>query len=111
MANGHIDGYQTEGAKHGVIRHNTIDVTQDQVATVAIWNGRKNTDDILVNDDLLAGGGFAAYCLRRGLLAFGDEPGWWVLADQRALHQQPLVPGALRVRRRVRRVVPPWCPE
>ena len=24
--NGHVDGYQTEGAKHGTIRHNTIDV-------------------------------------------------------------------------------------
>jgi len=60
-ANGHIDGYQTEGAKHGVIRHNTIDVSQDQDSTVAIWNSRKNADDIVVDNNLLAGGGFAAY--------------------------------------------------
>lgn len=60
-ANGHIDGYQTEGSKHGVLRHNTIDVSQDQDATVAIWNGRKSTEDILVEHNLLAGGGFAAY--------------------------------------------------
>ena len=60
-ANGHIDGYQTEGAKHGVIRHNTIDVSQDQDSTIAIWNGRKSTDDIVVDNNLLAGGGFAAY--------------------------------------------------
>lgn len=60
-ANGHIDGYQTEGAKHGVIRHNTIDVSQDQDSTIAIWNSRKSADDIVVDNNLLAGGGFAAY--------------------------------------------------
>lgn len=60
-ANGHIDGFQTEGASHGVIRHNTIDVTQDQDSTIAIWNSRRNSDDILVDNNLLAGGGFAVY--------------------------------------------------
>lgn len=60
-ANGHIDGYQTEGAKHGLLRGNTIDVSQSQDATVAIWNGRKSTDDITVDFNLLAGGGFAVY--------------------------------------------------
>ena len=60
-ANGHIDGYQTEGAKHGVIRHNTIDVSQDQDSTIAIWNSRKSADDIVVDNNLLAGGGFAVY--------------------------------------------------
>lgn len=60
-ANGHIDGYQTEGAKHGVIRHNTIDVSQDQDSAIAIWNSRKSSDDILVDNNLLAGGGFAVY--------------------------------------------------
>ena len=34
-ANGHVDGIQTEGAKNGVIRHNTVDVTQDQNSAIA----------------------------------------------------------------------------
>jgi hypothetical protein len=60
-ANGHIDGYQTEGAKNGVIRHNTFDVSQDQDSDVAIWNGRKSSDNIVVDHNLMAGGGFAVY--------------------------------------------------
>ena len=59
--NGHVDGYQTEGAKNGVIRHNTIDVTQSQTSAIAIWNSRKNSDNILVENNLLAGGGFTVY--------------------------------------------------
>jgi virginiamycin B lyase len=60
-ANGHIDGFQTEGASHGVIRHNTFDVSQDQTSAIAIWNGRRNSDDILVENNLIAGGGFSVY--------------------------------------------------
>lgn len=60
-ANGHVDGFQTEGAKHGVIRHNAIDVTQGQTAAISIWNSRKSAEDILVDDNLLAGGGFTVY--------------------------------------------------
>jgi hypothetical protein len=60
-ANGHIDGFQTEGAMHGIIRHNTFDVSQNQDSDVAIWNSRKSSDDILVDDNLMAGGGFAVY--------------------------------------------------
>ena len=60
-ANGHVDGFQTEGAINGVIRHNTIDVTQDQTSAISIWNGLKSTDNILVDNNLLAGGGFTAY--------------------------------------------------
>lgn len=60
-ANGHIDAIQTEGAKHGLIRHNTIDVAQDQNAAVALWNGRKSVDDVRVDGNLIAGGGFSVY--------------------------------------------------
>ena len=60
-SNGHIDGFQTEGASHGVIRHNTFDITQDQNAAVAIWNSRRNSDDILVDSNLMAGSGFVVY--------------------------------------------------
>jgi len=60
-ANGHVDGFQTEGASHGVIRHNTFDVTQGQTSAVSIWNSRRNSDDILVENNLMAGGGFTVY--------------------------------------------------
>jgi hypothetical protein len=60
-ANGHIDGYQTEGAKNGVIRHNTYDINADQDSAVAIWNSRKSSANILVDHNLMQGGGFAVY--------------------------------------------------
>lgn len=60
-ANGHVDGIQTEGAKNGLIRGNTIDVSQAQDSAVAIWNSRKNADNITVEHNLMAGGGFAIY--------------------------------------------------
>ena len=60
-ANGHVDGFQTEGASNGVIRHNTFDVSQDQTSAIAIWNGRRNSNNILVVNNLLAGGGFTVY--------------------------------------------------
>jgi hypothetical protein len=59
--NGHIDGYQTEGAKNGVIRHNTFDIASEQNAAVAIWNGRKSSSGIVVERNLIAGGGFSVY--------------------------------------------------
>lgn len=60
-SNGHIDGFQTEGSKHGLIQHNTIKISQGQNACVALWNGRLDTDDILVENNLLAGAGFTVY--------------------------------------------------
>lgn len=60
-SNGHFDGYQTEGAANGIVRHNTIAASQDNTSAIAIWNGQKNTDNILVDNNLLKGGGFTAY--------------------------------------------------
>ena len=60
-ANGHIDGIQTEGAKNGVIRHNTIDVAQAQDSAIALWNSRKSVDNVLIDHNLMQGGGFATY--------------------------------------------------
>jgi hypothetical protein len=60
-ANGHIDGYQTEGANNGKIIHNTFDVSQDQDSDVAIWDSLKSSSNITVDNNLMAGGGFAVY--------------------------------------------------
>ena len=60
-ANGHVDGFQTEGASNGVIRRNTFDVAQSQTSAIAIWNGRDTSDNITVEGNLVAGGGFSIY--------------------------------------------------
>lgn len=60
-ANGHVDGIQTEGAKNGIIRHNTIDVAQSQDSAIALWNSRKSVDNVLIDHNLMQGGGFATY--------------------------------------------------
>jgi hypothetical protein len=61
VANGHIDGYQTEGSSHGIIRHNTFHITQSQNAAVSIWNSRHDSDDFLIDNNLAAGSGFLMY--------------------------------------------------
>src|SRR5262249_4058223 len=60
-ANGHIDGFQTEGAGNGLIHHNTYDMTADSNSCVAIWNSLKSSHDIKVDHNLMAGGGAAVY--------------------------------------------------
>lgn len=60
-ANGHEDGYQTEGASHGVIEHNTYKMTASADSAIAIWDGRKSSSDITVSGNLITGGGFAVY--------------------------------------------------
>ena len=65
-ANGHIDGFQSVGTKHGVFRHNTVDVSQNQNSAFSIYDERKNTSDVLVQDNLMTGGGFAIYAYHAG---------------------------------------------
>ena len=64
-ANGHVDGYQTEGASNGLIAGNTFLMTTDDDnssnAAIAIWNSMRDSHDIVVRNNLIAGGGFAVY--------------------------------------------------
>ncbi len=64
-ANGHIDGYQTEGAGNGLISHNTFYMTSDDAnstdSAIAIWDGYRSSHDITASNNLIAGGGFAIY--------------------------------------------------
>jgi hypothetical protein len=64
-SNGHIDGYQTEGAANGLINHNTYYMMSDNNngtdSAIAIWDSLKNSHDITVSDNLIAGGGFSIY--------------------------------------------------
>ena len=64
-ANGHADGYQTEGAGNGLIEHNTYLMTTDDRSAansaIAIWNGLRSSHDVIVRGNLISGGGFAIY--------------------------------------------------
>jgi hypothetical protein len=64
-ANGHVDGYQTTGALHGRLIHNTwlitTDAHNDANSAIAIWNSTRNSRDIVVRHNLIAGGGFSVY--------------------------------------------------
>jgi len=59
----HADGLQTDGAAHAVVRHNTVfldDVT-GATAAIGIWATGGDVTDVLVEDNLLAGGGYTVY--------------------------------------------------
>ena len=77
-ANGHIDGYQTEGARNGTIIHNTYRMTRapNDVtvpgggfdSAIAIWDSYNQSTPtglvsgpFLISNNLIAGGGFAIY--------------------------------------------------
>ena len=60
-ANGHEDGYQTEGAANGRIEHNTYQMTTAADSAIAIWDSRRSSRNITVSGNLITGGGFAIY--------------------------------------------------
>jgi hypothetical protein len=64
-SNGHVDGYQTTGASHGRIVHNTFlmtsDAGNDANSAIAIWDAMDDSEDFEVAHNLIAGGGFAVY--------------------------------------------------
>lgn len=64
-ANGHVDGYQTEGASHILLQHNTWLMTTDDHnssnSAIAVWDSMRDSTDVTVRHNLIAGGGFAVY--------------------------------------------------
>jgi hypothetical protein len=60
-ANGHIDGYQTEGAAHGHITHNTFNMSSQATSAISIWNSLKSSDDWTIQNNLFTGAGFTLY--------------------------------------------------
>ena len=64
-SNGHVDGFQTEGTSYGLIADNTFLMTSDggndANSAIAIWNAYRDSHDIVVRDNLIAGGGFSVY--------------------------------------------------
>ena len=60
-SNGHSDGYQTEGASDGLIKHNTYQMTASADSAIALWDSLRGSRNIDVRDNLITGGGFAVY--------------------------------------------------
>jgi hypothetical protein len=60
-SNGHEDGYQTEGASFGLIKHNTYRMAADADSAIAIWDSLKSSSDIRIRHNLITGGGFSIY--------------------------------------------------
>jgi len=60
-SNGHEDGFQTEGAGEGLIQHNTFALTTEADSAIAIWNSLKSSTGIVIDDNLMTGGGFTVY--------------------------------------------------
>ena len=60
-ADGHDDGFQTEGSSHGLIGHNTFRMPANATSAIAIWDSLRSSSDIAVTRNLIAGGGFAVY--------------------------------------------------
>lgn len=74
-ANGHIDGYQSQGTSNGIIRRNTFNVSIRPGDThviggalnsaIAIWNVSNSVSNYEVSNNLISGGGFAIYVYDR----------------------------------------------
>lgn len=60
-ANGHIDGFQTEGSSNGRITHNTFNMPGEATSAISIWNSLKSSDDWTIQDNLFTGAGFTLY--------------------------------------------------
>ena len=58
----HFDGFQTNGGRNLVIRHNTIRNPCGQTSDIAIFDDQGATSDTTVDHNLLAGGGYTVYC-------------------------------------------------
>jgi hypothetical protein len=57
----HADGLQTDGTTHAVVRHNTVLLNDVDGATGAISIMGDSGDDVLVENNRVAGGGYTVY--------------------------------------------------
>lgn len=65
---GHADGMQWgEGASNMTVEHNTIYNNNGQTAAIIMWDepGAQN-NNVLIRNNILAGGGYTLYCARFG---------------------------------------------
>ena len=58
----HYDGYQSDGGRNIVIRHNTIRVPYSQTAAILMSTNTSPIRDVSIVNNLVAGGGYSIYC-------------------------------------------------
>lgn len=58
----HYDGYQSDGGRNIIIRHNTIRVPYAQTAAILMSTNTSPIRDVSIVDNLVAGGGYSIYC-------------------------------------------------
>jgi hypothetical protein len=72
----HTDMVQANGGPEGdlslEIRHNTIINTEDQTGAISLFDNFREVQNVLIEDNLLAGGGYTFY--GGGLVAEGADP-------------------------------------
>jgi hypothetical protein len=58
----HLDGLATDGGTNALIQHNTIRNPCSQTAAILVSSNTSHVSRNTIDDNLLAGGGFALYC-------------------------------------------------
>lgn len=58
----HYDGYQSDGGRNIMIRHNTIRVPYGQTAAILMSTNTSPIRDVSIVNNLVAGGGYSIYC-------------------------------------------------
>lgn len=58
----HVDCVLSEGSQHVVIEHNTLINEIGQTSAIACYSQAGPSDDVLINNNLVGGGGYAIYC-------------------------------------------------
>lgn len=58
----HYDGFQSDGGRNIVIRHNTIRVPYSQTSAILMSTNTSPITDVTIVNNLVAGGGYAIYC-------------------------------------------------
>ena len=58
----HYDGFQSDGGRNLVMRHNTIRVPYAQTSAILMSTNTSPITDVTIVDNLVAGGGYSIYC-------------------------------------------------
>lgn len=62
----HYDGFQSDGGRNIVLRHNTIKNPFAQTSAILMSTNTSTIRDVWILDNLVAGGGYSIYCAAAG---------------------------------------------
>ena len=58
----HADGFQSDGGRNLVFRHNTVRNPNGQTAAILMSTNTAPIDGVVIDNNLLSGGGYTVYC-------------------------------------------------